>query len=218
MRRRWVRLALGSIVAFVALTGLAHTSYGLRAIAWVTGSDGCPFGGGKQPLTAQRAEELRLARVARGESTAPARPALGFALDKDHRADVLAWAARHGVSCSEDKSHAGLRCVDVPGDALPAPVAIRGVVMFGFAPDDRLVSVQHQSASATPRPEVAAVAGRAMAELEPLGRTQTIGDALDAERFVHRRTSLAFADYRADVVASNLGKRWTVIQTYQSIH
>jgi hypothetical protein len=206
--KRW---AIGALVALVALTAFAHTSYGLRAIAWVTGSDGCPFGGGDAALTASASEQLRVSKLARGNARAPARAALGFALDADRRADVHAWAARHGITCTADRSGAGLRCVDVPGEALPAPLPIRGVVAFGFDAGDRLVSVQHQSASRTAIADVADVARTAMTGLA------ATGDELGAPRFVHRRASIAYADYRADVLASNLGKRWSVIQTYQSI-
>jgi hypothetical protein len=220
VRSRRARIAIGAVFGLLALLVLAHTPPGLRAIGWVTGSDGCPFGGTGDELTASAAEQLRVAQLARepgGEIAAPSRPALGFALDRDRRGDVLAWAARHGVACRADRSGAGLRCIDVPGSALPAPLAITGIVAFGFDATDRLVSVQHQSASATPLELARTTARTALAKLANLGSVTTRGDSLEAARFVHQRASVRFADYRADVLASNVGVRWTVVQTYQTI-
>jgi hypothetical protein len=220
---------LGSLIALTALTGLAHTRTGLRAIAWVTGSEGCPFGKG-DALTASAAEALRLeglAKLAHSTTPAPARPALGFRLDLDRREDVKRWATAHGVQCKSDRSGAGLRCVDVAFAELPRAPQLEasgggdahGVVSFGFQPDGRLVSVQLQSATGTARPVLEQLAGAAMAQLEQLqpGAAKISGDTLDSTSFVHRKATVAFADYHAEVMATSLGKRWTVVQTYQSI-
>lgn len=211
---------LGGLMALTALTGLAHTRTGLRAIAWVTGSDGCPFGGDKT-LTAAAAEELRVAELAKHggvAAPAPARPALGFSLDRDLRTDVLGWAAQHGLSCKADRSGAGVRCLDVAFSDLPSalPTGARGVVSFGFDTGDRLVSVQLQSATGTARPVLEQLAGPAMAALEELQPGSVTGDPLDAESFAIRRARVAFSDYHAEVMATSLGKRWTVVETYQS--
>jgi hypothetical protein len=212
---------LGGLLALTALAALAHTPTGLATIAWVTGSEGCPFGGDKPPITAQKAEELRVAAlVSQGASTtaAPARPARGFTLDRDLRSDIARWASQHHLRCKGDRSGAGLRCLDVAFSDLPSalPTTVRGVVSFGFDAGDRLVSVQLQSATGTPTPALQQLAGAAMAQLEELAPAAITGDALDAHGFAHRRVHVAFADYHGEVMASNLGKRWTVIETYQS--
>jgi hypothetical protein len=220
--KRWLSWIIGSTVAFFALTGLAHTSYGLRTIAWVTGSDGCPFGHDKQKpaLTAAAAEDLRVQAIttaARSTEPAPARPALGFVLDSQHRADILAWTQAHSILCKTDRSGAGMRCDQVDGTSLPSPIAdIRGVLAFGFDTADRLVSVSFQTASITPKARVLEVAGEAMAALEQLGARST-GDTLEGPRFIRRETRATFADYAATVIASNAGKRWMSMQTFQSI-
>lgn len=225
--RKLAIYAAGSLVALTALTGLAHTRAGLRALAWVTGSDGCPFGAG-EAMTAERAEALRAeavatqVRAAQPAHAAPARPALGFQLDRHQRGDVLRWAGAHGVSCASDRSGAGLRCLDVAFADLPSALApagataARGVVSFGFQPDGHLVSVQLQSATGTARPVLTALATSAMGELEALSPGATRGDALDSERFVSRQARAVFSDYVAEVTATSLGQRWTLVQTYQS--
>lgn len=219
--RKLAIYSLGGLALFTALTGVAHTRTGLRAIAWVTGSDACPFGGEASKLTAAQAEEMRVASLRKqggSEELAPARPALGFTLDRDVRDDIAGWAAGHKLRCLSDRSGAGLRCLDVAFTALPAPLTTeaRGVISFGFDAADRLVSVQLQSATATPRQLVAERAGQAMAGLESLQPGASEGDALDSTRFVHRRATVAFADYHAEVVAANLGDHWMMIETYQS--
>lgn len=211
---------LGGLMALTALAGLAHTPTGLATIAWITGSEGCPFGGDKPPITAARAEELRLAALAaQGGATtaAPARPAQGFTLDRDLRSDITRWAGQHHLTCKADRSGAGLRCLDVAFSDLPSalPTTVRGVVSFGFDAGDRLVSVQLQSATGTPTPALQQLAGAAMVQLEELGAA-VHGDLLDAASFAHRRVWVGFADYHGEVMATNLGKRWTVIETYQS--
>lgn len=221
--RKLAIYGLGSLVALTALTGLAHTRTGLRAMAWITGSEGCPFGAG-EAMTAAQAEALRLEQLARlgGEAgPAPARPALGFHLDREQRGDILRWAGAHGISCKSDRSGAGLRCLDVAFADLPSALApagdrgARGVVSFGFQPDGHLVSVQLQSATGTARPILAELASAAMGELEALSPGAISGDALDAEPFVARRARVVFSDYVAEVAATSLGKRWTLVQTYQ---
>lgn len=220
--RKLAIYSLGGLALFTALTGAAHTRAGLSAIAWVTGSDACPFGGGAAKLTAAQAEEQRVAGLRqRGGSPelAPERPALGFALDRDARADITRWASGQKLRCLSDRSGAGMRCLDVAFTALPVPSATeaRGVISFGFDAADRLVSVQLQSATATPREVVAKLAGEAMADLETLQPDAAEGDALDSTSFVHRRARVAFADYHAEVVAANLGSHWMMIESYQSL-
>jgi hypothetical protein len=58
--------------------------------------------------------------VERGKTAAPARPAVGFVLDRTSPADVHAWAAREHVSC--DDRHPGLVvCTDVKPGAVGLP-------------------------------------------------------------------------------------------------
>lgn len=218
LKRRWIRWALGTVVAFFALTAFVHTKTGLRTIAWITGSDGCPFGGAQAPMTADTAEQLRVAKLDRGTTVAPARPAHGFKLDTDRRADIAAWIAKHGLACTADKSGAGLRCEHVDGTLLPEPAgALDMVVSFGFDTGDRLVSLQLQSARGTSNARVLEVAGAAMSELEMLGNTVSKGDALSSKAFVHRSTKVAYRDYTASVIASNLGTHLMMSVAYQSI-
>lgn len=213
-----------SLLVLTGLTGLAHTRTGLRAIAWVTGSEGCPFGAGEE-LTAAKAEQLRVEQLAKLTAqvgaTAPARPALGFRLGRDQRGDIVRWASAHGVSCQSDRSGAGLRCLDVAFADLPSALAQhsaragRGVISFGFSSGDRLVSVQLQSATGTAPSLLRELAVPALAELEALAPGATSGDALDSSSFVARRARAVFTDYVAEVAATNLGKRWTLVQSYQ---
>lgn len=218
MKRRWLRWTLGTVVGLFALTAFVHTKTGLRTIAWITGSDGCPFGGAKPPMTADRAEQLRVAKLDRGTAIAPARPAHGFRLDADRRADIEAWVAKHGLACKADTSTAGLRCEHVDARLLPESAGeLEMVVSFGFDPSDHLVSLQLQSARETPKARVLEVASAAMMELEVLGNTVSKGDALSSPAFVHRSMKVAYRDYTASVIASNVGTHLMMSVSYQSI-
>lgn len=217
-KRRRIKWVIGAVAGAFALTALAHTPVGLQAIAFVTGSDGCPFGGAKQPMTASAAEELRVAKLERGTTTAPARPAHGFQLDADRRADIEAWIAKHDLACKTDRSGAGIRCEHVDTATLPEPIAnLEAVISFGFDAGDRLVSLQLQSASTTTRARVLEVAGAAMTTLEQLGGATSRGDELASPKFVHRSTRVAFRDYTASVIASNVGTRLMMSEMVQSI-
>jgi hypothetical protein len=148
-----------SLLAVTAAIGALHTSWGRPLLARL---GGCPA----MRATAADVDALRLKGVGgiRGARPAPARPALGFALDRTTPGDVRAWAARAGVSCIEKKHGLlSLHCQNVPRTALPqAPadpaggdkgragqaqvqVAIQGEVIedlsLTFNPADHLVSV-----------------------------------------------------------------------------
>lgn len=61
------------------------------------------------------------------------------------------------------------------------------------------------------------VAGAAIRELEVLGNTVVKGDALSSPAFVHRSMKVAYRDYTASVIASNVGTHLMMSVSYQSI-
>ena len=70
-------------------------------------------------VSPEQAEQVRseTARKWAGDDPAPARPALGFELDKTQPKDVHAWAAKHGFTCKDERDGALLRCTNVPAAA-----------------------------------------------------------------------------------------------------
>jgi hypothetical protein len=153
--------AAGLVVALVAGAagvGALQTSWGQPVRARV---GGCPA----TCTAASETDALRLAglHTPRGAASAPARPALGFVLDRTTPRDVRAWAARAGVRCN-DASRALLswRCAHVPRDTLaalatmPAGAAMIEDLELTFDPGGRLVSVD--AVTRRLRPAVAAAA------------------------------------------------------------
>jgi hypothetical protein len=81
---------------------------------------GCPVGNAS--LAEMEPALVPVIHGLRGKAPAPARPALGFELDKTTRADAEAWASRSHVSCHEERE--GLVfCNNVPASALGIPEA-----------------------------------------------------------------------------------------------
>ncbi len=120
-RGRWsTRAMLALLVATVGI-GLLHTSWG-RPLLMRLG--GCPAA----RVSPAEVDRLRLsgfhAVALPGSLRAPARPALGFALEQTTRADVREWAARAGVACeARERGLLSLRCRRVLRDGLLTPRA-----------------------------------------------------------------------------------------------
>ena len=130
-------MAAGAVIAATALIGLAHAPFA-RSLLMSLG--GCPMAGARMtPAVAERARRMGLS-VDPAAVPAPARPALGFALDSTTLPDVRAWADRAHVAC--DAPRPGLlKCTDVEPQVLGAP-AVDGRVdelTLEFDPRDRLV-------------------------------------------------------------------------------
>jgi hypothetical protein len=169
---------------------------------------GCPFGGGK--LTAAQAEIARhvAAGAAGGSGTAPARPALGFLLDKTTLAEARSWAARSDVHCEEPRA-GFLRCTDVSPEALSLPVEEGpvGELALEFGASGRLVNAEtfrsHLSAEVGAR-----AAGSISAALaKTLGPPARSTGGFDASHLAQpsaqsiATVSYRFGDYLADVMA-----------------
>jgi hypothetical protein len=115
--RRALLATTAGLTLAVGAIGLAHAPFA-RPLLLSLG--GCPMAGAR--MTPRESETARFMALgeARGEGPAPARPALGFALDSTTAADVHAWA--HGARVDCDDVRVGLvRCAHVPPAALGLP-------------------------------------------------------------------------------------------------
>ncbi len=216
MLRTLTKLAAFSVVA-IGLIGVMHMPFARNLLQSV---GGCPFPTTDRVLTAVEAEALRQNTLAPAKSlaTAPARPALGFVLEETSRAEVSAWAASHQLTCKDDRHGAGVTCSNVPAAALPTPgqTDVRGSLLFGFAADNKLVSVHYMSRDASRERVISRTdeASRSLASLSaPL--TQSGNPRLDRALSQDRR-SLAFRDYRAELSATNMGSAYALSESYQA--
>lgn len=218
-KAKTVAKAAGAItVAFVAFMLLVHSASGRRLLAPFYAAK-CPVGG---QVTGEQVEASRLegAKLMLGTELAPARPALGFELDKTRPEDVRAWAQKHSVACAEERGGALFRCTRVKPSALTP--AIDGPelseVLFAFEPKAMtLVSVTayHESVSE----DVAAARGSAVAaSLEKsLGAPHKAGGRFEAAYLAEAalRTATvgyAYRDYVGGVSATKLRPGTTMLR------
>lgn len=207
--RRWLVVAAATLGVVTLGVGLLHMPWARPLLARI---GGCPA----SRATPQQveAEQRRAWLSLRGAGSAPARPALGFALGRTTLAEVKAWAEARGLRCDASRGGALLRCAGVPAAALPSPA--RGVyedLAFGFRlRDERLVNVTALR-SGLAAEEASAQLRDAAARLErALGAPtrQAAGESAAAPSFVLYR----YADYLADVTAMQLPSRGHAVREH----
>ncbi len=196
MPKRRLRAAAIAASMLLGVGVLAH----LPAARAVFG--GCPWG---KEISPGRAEELRLKSVAtlRASNAAAARPAFGFRLDETTKAEVLAWGSGNGYTCNEEQRGIALRCEQ----------ALEGGVrdaFFRFDPRNVLVDVDVMHPGATPARAAEQARAIAAAVARSAGPPTAVrGDASEAHlasgRLSQAATEFRFADYAADIVATNFG-------------
>lgn len=219
-----------AVLLATAAIGLLHTSWG-RPLLMRLG--GCPAA----HVSPAEVDRLRVSgfQAIQGTIRAPARPALGFLLDRTTPDDVHAWAARARVACeARERGLLSLRCRQVPRDRLPDAASIENPfgaesgeppvideLALTFTPSGRLISVD----AFTPRlPASGAAAsfGAATARLQAqLGPpADELGDAtpaaLASTPLATARARYRFDDYVAIISASNLSSGVAVREQYLS--
>jgi hypothetical protein len=205
--RHPIAVAAAAAIVATALIGVAHAPFA-RSLLMSLG--GCPMAGARMtPALAERARRMALSadRVA---VSAPARPALGFALDSTTLSQVRVWADREHVECDAPRSGL-MKCAGVEPQVLGLPAAYGRVdeLTLEFDPRDRLVNMTTfrthltpAAASAQARAIVAALADR----LGPAERSA--GDFEKASLGGPPARSIStvryrYDDYVADVTAMN---------------
>jgi hypothetical protein len=205
------RLGIAAIALSVATAavGALHAPF---ARPFLMRLGGCPLAGASRMTSVEMEHARRIAAEDRGTEAAPARPAVGFALDETTRTDVREWQSRTHADCEEP--HQGLVvCKDVAPSALGLETAAGTIdkLALGFDTQSRLVSESTLREGLAP--EKASRAARAIVsslreQLGPAAR-----HAGDFEAHALARPGAAgistveyrFRDYMADVSTSNLG-------------
>lgn len=216
MRRTLIKVTVSSLI-LVGVVGLMHMPFARDLLQSV---GGCPFPTTDRTLTAQEAETLRQKTLApeRSLAAASARPALGFALERTTRAEVLTWATTHKLTCKADRhGGAGLTCADVRASMLPEPgeKELVGQLMLGFTPEQALVSVHYMTRD-TSRPAILARSQQASLTLSELGPQRESGDPTLAKPLSQLRREVRFRDYLASISATNMGQAYSLSESYQA--
>lgn len=216
-----VAITLGALTGAVVLVHLPPVQ---RAMGWrnAQGEVICPVGFNKERASL-RTTIARSVRTAQ-PSTLPvagARPALGFALDVTTRADVIAWASRHGVLCSELRHRATLECPAVPAPALGGSGLDATTAWFELTPNGTLIGVKTSRRTDTVAPVAATFRATAAALSATTGApTVALGDASDAGlsrgTFQQASVEYRYRGYRAVVRATNMGDGFVLTESYAS--
>ena len=210
------KIAIYGLVGATALTGLTGVMHLPFARHFLMRLGGCPIGTPEQTEASRRAA----LHDARGSEAAPARPALGFALDDTTLADVHAWADARGLECDDSREATLVRCKDVPASAVDK--AFRGGVIaevaFGISPSTGRVIAVTTLRSALSGNDAAtgmnAVSEKLVAALGKPGTTAGAVDSafLSAGDYHTATIEYAFRDYLATVTATRIPGRGVVLR------
>ncbi|HKB12598.1 MAG TPA: hypothetical protein VKD69_18175 [Vicinamibacterales bacterium] len=210
--RRWkwtIRLG-GALAAATLGVGLLHLP---AARPLLTRLGACPVG----RASASEIEEARriALRSLRGDAPAPARPALGFELERTTLDDVRGWARARAIACDESRESTLLVCRRVQADALESDVLqpIDEVAFVFRVRDRRLVNVTTLTAGVSPRHAADSFAAIAAALSSSLGAPEA--SRLPPQRWDGTRPAFVryrYLDYVADVSAMQLPGRGIVMR------
>ncbi len=211
---RITAIVVGSVVA---AGGILHMPFA-RGLLMKAG--GCPMAMEASPKEVDRQHQAALARD-RGTESAPARPALGFDLDKMTRADVIRWAAQQSLSCQKDRGRV-LRCNDVaPGAVGATPAEGRlSILSFAFNADDKLVDVSSMRTHLGTTAGVAAAQGIADDLAARLGGPHKQVGAFDRAHLSRKNVAglssitYRFRDYTADVTTMSFDTDGLVVREH----
>ncbi len=205
--RRIVKIVAATLGAATVLVGLLHAPFA-RPVLMRLG--GCPMAGRMTPVESENARHMGVSLV-RGTDEAPARPALGFALDATTLDDVRKWAEREGVDCDEPRA-GFVRCTDVAPAALGLP-ASRGRVdelALAFDTGARLVNVTTLRTHLDPAVGAREARDIAASLESKLGTPTETSGAIDAAHLGSPpaasigTVAFRYRDYYADVTTMNL--------------
>ena len=176
----------------------------------------CPFGYDKTAAAT--------ARGVRTGPVAPARPALGFTLSSTTRADVLAWADQHGIHCDARHGKRTLECLDVPSALLAKHGAQLPGTTTWFELDENATVTTIKTVRRT---DLASAVATAFSATETTLRAQMgepttergSADPADLSQGAFRQAVVEhlYADYRAQVRATNMGNGYILTESYTAL-
>jgi hypothetical protein len=222
-RRRLLRIAARVAAVAAALTGLMgalHLPFAAPVLRMIFPGAVCPVMRGS-PEQIDRAHALGAAAIrSAAVAPAPARPALGFQLDKTGKGELDAWAASHGVRCGSIAGNENLqRCTGVPATAVgqPADLGPLEEATFEFQSSGQLVNVQTLRRHLTAQQAAHTVAALERSAAAVLGSPTSLGGEPTVAHLSRGLLSTyvathTFTDYRATVSASNLAETGVMVR------
>jgi hypothetical protein len=210
MDRKWIVRGAGTVAGLTLAIAALHLPAARPLLALV---GQCPVGR-ESPTEIEEARRIAL-RSLRGSGTAPARPALGFALERTTEPEVRQWARTRGIACESSREATLLVCTTVPAGALgpSAPQAVDELA-FGFrVRDHRLVNLTTLTTGVDATAAATAFATTAASLTSELGAAAA--ERLPSTGWDGRRPAFVryrFADYVAAVSAMELPGRGIVMR------
>lgn len=206
----WIGRIAASAAVGTVIVGALHMPFARPLLARIAG---CPL----ERVTPEQVEVARAGalRRLRGTQVAPARPALGFALESTSLAGVRTWAASHGVSCEESRKGTLLKCTQIPaGLVAPGDSGVIDEIAFGFRVADHVLTNVTTLRTGIDAASAAALLADASARLR-----RDLGTA-SAERLPGRAwdatgpafVSYRFSDYLAEASAMRVPERGVVLR------
>lgn len=201
-RAKKLGIGLGTLGGAFALVGALHMPFA-RPLLMRLG--GCPASG-ISPVAIDAARKGAI-DSARGITPAPARPAMGFALDAATIDDVRAWAARVGARCEEKRELTLVKCSGALGYT---------EVTFGLSPHSKKViavtTLRSNLSGADGAADLKRVGNELYATLGAPSASAGDPNALASDGFHTATFSYAYSDYLASVTATKLPERGVVLR------
>jgi hypothetical protein len=206
--RESVMRARKRLAIIVCTLAFGFASLGVLHMPFARGllmrAGGCPVGHARL-AEIEPARLASLAALRGGLAAAPARPALGFELDRTTPREARAWAERARVTCAEVRE--GLvRCENVPARALGLPESDGpvGELYLGFNTRARLVDVSTMRTHLAQAGIVRDVEGKLVSEVgAPHQKSGSFDEAHLSLEGAQGLSSVRYRyrDYFADVIA-----------------
>ena len=214
--------AWSGAVAFLltGLVGVMHLPFAAPLLRKISPASLCPITHGT-PEQIDRSHAVGAAAIrAAATTSAPSRPALGFALDSSTRADLDAWAGKHRLSCENIGGNANLRrCSDVPASAVGESASAGPLeeVSFELRSTGVLVNVETLRRHLTAEQAARIVAEREAATASVVGAPSKIGGEPTVAHLSHGFLASyvaehTFDDYRATVSATNMASTGVMVR------
>jgi len=218
MRWQWPVRLVGVAFGFTALVGALHTPLGHPLLLKLAAVAGCPIA----RVTPEQIEAAQMGAFdkLRGPQPAPARPALGFTLERTTLADIREWAHAHGLPCEESRQGTLSKCDGVSAEALAGTVDGKvDEVAFGFRLADHtlvnsttVTTLQGDVAATDAAARLDRVAARLRQELGNPASTRLPGAAWDGSHPAY--VSYRFSDYLAEASAMRLPDRGVMLREH----